>query len=79
MKRTTLFFVIFIAVVLLGFSLWQNAKVLLAETENTQQQAASGAVMGKLEEIIKNQQIILQKLDDIKQELEIVKIRATKK
>jgi hypothetical protein len=40
---------------------------------------SSAAIMSKLSEITKNQQTILSKLDDIKNDLHIIQIRASRK
>lgn len=40
--------------------------------------ADDSTVSGKLDEVLKNQQEILRKLDEVRQEVEIVKVRATR-
>jgi len=58
---------------LLGFGIFYNIRATSAQDQPDM------TVMAKLQEITSNQKIILQKLDEIKEDLYVVKIRASKK
>jgi hypothetical protein len=45
----------------------------------TTEGASNAAIMAKLSEILNNQQAIIQRLDDMKSELHIIQIRASRK
>ena len=68
-----------------GIGMWVNTSTLARDVETSTSRRASRAsggsddqkVEGKLNEIVENQQKILKRLDEIMEELKIVKIRAT--
>lgn len=61
-------------VIILGLNLCHNIETLQAK-----EQDSSIGVMNVLQEVIDNQQKILQKLDQMMEELRVIKIRATHK
>jgi hypothetical protein len=73
MKMRTVFLILALTV-FLGSLVFYNTKTTSAED-----QAVPAAITAKLDQILQNQETILQKLDDIGQELNIVKVRATRK
>ena len=43
-----------------------------------EEEAGNAALSNKLDEVVENQKVILQKLDDMAEQIQIVKIRATR-
>lgn len=73
MRRIPIIIVVLTAAAVLGFGLFYNIGPSQAQVRD------SGAeIMNRLQEVIKNQQTIIQKLDEMKTELNIIKIRATR-
>ena len=82
------------AIALLGLScglmlLWNHPRVVRAEQAATKDHSAKSTsqpgkadlahIESKLDELLANQHTILQKLDEMKDELQIIKVRATLK
>jgi len=72
MNRAVVITIILILVVAFGLNMFYNIKTSQAE------EGSSAGISSKLQEIIKNQQAILQKLDSMTKELHVIKIRATR-
>lgn len=73
MGRITITVIVLVAVAILGFGLFYNI-----DTSQAQVRDSGAEIMNKLQEVIKNQQTIIQKLDEMKEELNIIKIRASR-
>jgi len=72
MNRAVVITVMLILVVAFGLNMSYSIKASQAE------EGSSAGMSSKLQEIIKNQQAILQKLDSMTKELHVIKIRATR-
>lgn len=73
MGRILLVVIMVFVLVTLGLGLLYNIRPLQAEEKDS-----LAGVMGKLEEVIRNQQAIIEKLDGIEEELKVIKVRATR-
>ena len=74
MNKKFLVYVLVILIIITGCFVW--ASTLKAQEKGKGQTID---ISGQLQQIIQNQQIILTKLNDIKEELRIIKIRSTVK
>lgn len=73
MKRVTLVVVV-VALAILALNLFHNIGGLQAKEE-----ISSATIMNKLQEVIENQKTIIKKLDEMKEELYIIKIRSSRR
>jgi len=73
MRRTILAVILVAAFLIAGFNLCYYTKASQAE-----EKYGLKDVMAKLGDVLKGQQAIIQRLDEMKEELHIVKIRASR-
>ena len=74
MKVKILLSVLCIAVVLMGSSFFVNMKNSSADEE-----ISSASIASKLDALANGQKVILQKLEEIKSELAVIKVRASQR
>lgn len=74
MGRILLAVIIAVVLVTLGLNLLYYIRPLEAE-----EKWSLAGVMDKLNEVIRNQREIIQRLDSMKEELQVIKIRASRK
>ena len=72
MERMTLATVLLVVIVVLGLGIFNDARITQAAEKNS-----IADVMLKLDKVIKNQEKIFERFDEVKEELRIIKIRAT--
>lgn len=73
MRRMTLTVVLLIVIVVLGFGIFNDVRITQAAEKNS-----IADVMLKLDKVIKNQEKIFERFDEVMKELGIVKIRASR-
>ena len=72
MERKAWIAVLMAVIILLGFSIFNDAKTTQAAEKDLM-----GAVMKKLDKVIEAQQEILKRFDAVMEELRVIKIRST--